>query len=116
MIKAQGGKIDKLPAAKYSTRVLAKKNGYLRGFDTCAIGLTASLLGAGRQTKEDRIDPSAGIRLNKKLGDRVVPGEVLAEFHYNRNLPLKAIEQKFLTAITIGRKRPTVRPLILERW
>ncbi len=116
MIKAQGGKIDKLPSAKYKTSILAKKGGYIRSFDTCAIGLTATLLGAGRQTKEDRVDPAAGIWLNKKLGDRVVPGEVLGEFHYNRTLPLKAIEQRFVQAITIGSDRPTVKPLIMERW
>lgn len=50
------------------------------------IGTLAMRLGAGRLTKDDIIDPAAGIVLQKKSGDVIEKGAVLAYVHTNRKL------------------------------
>ena len=113
MVKAQGGRIDRLPKAKHKTNVLARRSGYLYRCHTREIGLAASLLGAGRQTKEDRIDPAAGIWLRKKPGDKIKRGELLAEFYYSNKACLGEAKQRFLDACEIRPVKPKLRPLIL---
>ena len=61
--------------------VPADRGGYLARMDTAALGNAAQAMGAGRRTKEDVIDPAVGIVMNKRLGDRVSPGEALATLH-----------------------------------
>jgi len=76
MVDAQGGDKEwilhpeKFPKAKYEYVVTAKKEGYITGVDTESYGVASLLLGAGRNTKEDVIDPAAGIYLCAKTGDR----------------------------------------------
>lgn len=87
MVKGQGGDLsfienpELFEQAKLQGEVRAKENGYLGSMDTEGIGITAGLLGAGRETKESRIDHSAGIIMKKKLGDRVQKGDVVAELY-----------------------------------
>lgn len=89
-IKAQGGDItyidnlDKFPVARYITPVRSMKSGYISSINTMELGLISMRLGAGRETKEDVIDPSAGIELKKKLGDRVSKGDILLTLHTER--------------------------------
>ncbi|MED4608283.1 pyrimidine-nucleoside phosphorylase, partial [Paenibacillus validus] len=52
-----------------------------------SLGVTAMMLGAGRATKEDRIDLAVGIKLFKRVGDRVKAGEPIAELYMNRSEP-----------------------------
>ena len=65
------------------------------------IGVASMLLGAGRQTKEDSIDLSVGIVLNKKVGDRVAQGESLLTIHANREQVDDVIE-KLRASISIS--------------
>lgn len=88
-IKAQGGDVDSVMDRKsffnpeHTELVLSKEAGYVQSIDASMIGEAAKLLGAGRETKDDEIDFSAGIQLNKKIGERVERSEVLAKL-YNR--------------------------------
>jgi len=90
LIEAQGG--DKaiihdtslLPVAKYKIPVLATKSGYITKMDADDIGIAAMLLGAGRATKDDQIDLSVGIVLEKKIGDKVKTDEPIAIIHSNK--------------------------------
>ena len=61
----------------HSLEVKAEQSGYVSELDALTIGLASQHTGAGRETKEDTIDMSAGIILNKKVGDRVEKGDVL---------------------------------------
>lgn len=87
MVKGQGGDLsfienpELFERAELQGEVRAKENGYLNSMDTEGIGITAGLLGAGRETKESTIDHSAGIIMKKKLGDRVQKGDVVAELY-----------------------------------
>jgi pyrimidine-nucleoside phosphorylase len=89
-IANQGGNPDivdhpeLLPTAVYHIDVLAQTEGYVHQIDAEQIGIAAMLLGAGRAKKEDQIDYSVGITLNKKIGDTVKSGESVCTLHANR--------------------------------
>lgn len=86
-IKAQGGDVsfidnpNKFPEAMYFLPVRSIRTGVITSIDTMEIGLSSMRLGAGRETKDDIIDMAAGIVLNKKLGDRVVKGDLLCTLY-----------------------------------
>jgi len=73
-----------LPTAEYQIDYKAKSSGVVSELIANEIGVASMMLGAGRQTKEDDIDLSVGIVLNKKLGDNVNEGESLLTIHSNR--------------------------------
>ncbi|WP_368930881.1 pyrimidine-nucleoside phosphorylase [Bacillus pumilus] len=75
---------EKLPQAPYQIEVPAKEEGVVAEIVADEIGVAAMILGAGRATKEDDIDLSVGIMLNKKVGDRVEKGDSLVTLHANR--------------------------------
>jgi pyrimidine-nucleoside phosphorylase len=112
LVQAQGGKINQLPVAKHELVIKAPAQGYIYSMDTREIGLAATLLGAGRQKKEDTIDHSAGIILHQKIGDMVRAQEPLATLYYNRVLPIKEIKNRFSAAIHISKTKPAKQPLI----
>jgi len=72
-----------LPKAKYESEVIAGEDGYVNRIDAVHLGLTAMKLGAGRQKKDDIIDPAVGIWVYKKVGDKVKKGEVFAKILAN---------------------------------
>jgi len=94
MIEAQGGKgevIDDyglLPTSKHQINLLAKKSGYVNSIEARKIGLASQHTGAGRSTKEENIDLSAGIQLNKKVGDKISKGDTLATLHGDNEIKL----------------------------
>ncbi|PTK38786.1 pyrimidine-nucleoside phosphorylase [Staphylococcus hominis] len=73
-----------LPTAKYQIDYKAKSSGVVSELIANEIGVASMMLGAGRQTKDDDIDLSVGIVLNKKVGDKVNVGEPLLTIHSNR--------------------------------
>jgi len=89
VIAAQGGNpavVDDpglLPVAAHTEALRAPRNGYVTACDALAIGRASVLLGAGRQRKEEPVDPSVGITLHAKLGAAVEAGSVLATVAYN---------------------------------
>ena len=89
MVRAQGGddsavyRPELLPRAAIQAEVPAPKGGSIMRIHTEAVGLVSMMLGGGRATKEDVIDPAVGIVLHRKLGDTVEEGESLAQVHAN---------------------------------
>ena len=73
-----------LPTAEYQIDYKAKSSGVVSELIANEIGVASMMLGAGRQTKDDDIDLSVGIVLNKKVGDKVNVGESLLTIHSNR--------------------------------
>ena len=100
-VAAQGGDssfaddITKFAQAKEVIEVKAKTSGYVSHIDALAIGHAAMLLGAGRETMEDIIDPAVGIVLNKKVGDSVNNGEVLCYIYTNGKNTNESIEKAY---------------------
>ena len=72
------------------------------------MGMCALELGAGRITKEESIDPAAGITLNVKIGNRIKKGEVLATIYSNRINKIEPVSNKILNSFTYSLKK--VRP------
>lgn len=73
----QGGKLSQLPKPTKYLEVKAHEDGYVESFDTKSVGYAGILLKAGRQVSSDKINPVAGIRIHKKVGDKVSRGDVL---------------------------------------
>lgn len=105
---------EQFPSCQTKKEVLAEKDGYLTFMNAEAIGSVATLLGAGRQTKEDTIDYSAGILLCKKTGDFVRAGEPLAILSTNRGRDLYEAEKNFKNALVFGPEKPEEKPLIYK--
>ena len=92
---------DKFPKAKEIVPVVAKKSGYVTYIKALEIGLGSMLLGGGRETMADIIDPSVGIILNKKIDQFVNEGEVLA-YVYSNGKNTNTVVEKVLNAFEIG--------------
>ncbi|TYB95683.1 MAG: thymidine phosphorylase [Kosmotoga sp.] len=96
-IRNKGIKI--LPVAKNQDCLRSNKTGYIKGIQTENIGRASMLLGAGRVRKEDNIDPSVGIVVEKKIGDYVEKGDSLAAIYFNNkekySEPAKLMEDSF---------------------
>lgn len=119
LIQIQGGdpeivdNPDRLPKAKYHIEVKAEKDGYVSSINAESIGISAMHLGAGRKTKEDRIDFSAGISLKKKVGDKVQKGDTLCILHTNLESVDEA-ERIALEAYSIGDKQVKIDKYVYE--
>ena len=118
MIEMQGGNpnvVDDtsiLPHAKERLSVCADSAGYVSQIITWEVGSAASLLGAGRVTKEDVIDPAVGIVVKKRLGDYVNKGEELAVFHINDTARVEEAVARFKKAYILSQVQPDELPLI----
>jgi len=118
MIEMQGGNpnvVDDtsiLPHAKERLSVCADSAGYVSQIITREVGSAASLLGAGRVTKEDVIDPAVGIVVKKRLGDYVNKGEELAVFHINDTARVEEAVARFKKAYILSQVQPDELPLI----
>ena len=119
MVEAQGGDPawifhpEKFPSAPYSRDVLSPADGYITHVDCEGYGTSALLLGAGRNRKEDTIDPTAGILLHAKTGDAVKAGRPIATLYASRKELLDSAEQKLLESTEFGSVPPHPRALIL---
>ena len=100
-VSNQGGNPDVaddyslLPQANHIVEIKSDKTGFIDKIEAEAVGVSAMILGAGRETKEDELDLSAGIVLKKKVGDFVNEGDVLAEMHFNRDEKLEDAKSRF---------------------
>ena len=75
--------VSKFETAKFIIPVKALKSGYIKSLNSEEVGNISVNLGAGRVKKEDDIDKTVGIILNKKIGDSVEEGEEIAYIHAN---------------------------------
>lgn len=101
LVKAQGGDEsyiacpDKFPKADEVLEVKSTVSGCVNHIDALAIGHAGLLLGAGRETLDDKIDMAVGIVLNKKVGDMVNEGETLAYVHTNGKNSEEALKEVY---------------------
>lgn len=119
LIEAQGGNrgvVENpalLPKAQFEIPVKATTSGFITKMEADQIGIAAMLLGAGRATKEDEIDMAVGIMLEKKIGDAVEVGDVLAVIHSNRE-EVQASIDLLQEHIVIGKEHVAPPTLIGE--
>ena len=119
-VKAQGGDISpiddysKFPQAKYVEKVTSPVDGYITKIHAEAFGIIAMELGAGRATKESEIDLAVGIVLNKKRGEKVNKGDVLAYIHSNSEEKIEKARKSILENIVIEDNYDLNIPLIYD--
>lgn len=120
MVKMQGGSVaqiadtELLPKARFSHDVLSPADGFISFMDAEKIGSSSVILGAGRVNKGDPIDCTAGIILEKKTGEAVKKGELLATLFSNDEAKFEDSEKLFLSAFRFSGKKPQPVPLIYK--
>jgi pyrimidine-nucleoside phosphorylase len=121
MVAAQGGDpgvVDDpeiVGRAAEQTTLSAPRGGYVLALDARALGEAALDLGAGRQTKEQQIDPCAGLRLHVKCGEPVEVEQPWVTLHHGPVSRVPSAIAKLSAALQIGPEPPSPRPLILEQ-
>ncbi|MDY5775860.1 MAG: pyrimidine-nucleoside phosphorylase [Lachnospiraceae bacterium] len=119
-VEAQGGNVeqilhpDLLPKAKYVIPVLAEAEGNVQRILAQEIGIACMMLGGGRETKESTIDPAVGIILNKKIGDGVKKGDVLAYIHANDREKAITAAAKIKAAYQMSTEK-VARPVMIKQ-
>lgn len=120
MVENQGGDVtyientNKFEKAKYIKEVKSTKNGYIQEINAESVGKLACSLGAGRLRKEDKIDNSVGIILNKKVSQKVRKGDILAYIHANSQEKLQEVEKRLQDIIIIEDKEIKKQNTIIE--
>ncbi len=119
LFAAQGGDAsyiehpEKFPLASRQIEIRSPKSGYVSHIASLQIGLSSMQLGGGRATMDDVIDMSAGIVLNKKVGDKVEKGDVLAICHTNKE-GCQDVFDNVRDAFDIKEERPNLRSIVYE--
>jgi pyrimidine-nucleoside phosphorylase len=124
LVEAQGGDVsvlhapDQRPDVPEAVDVTAPDDaeGAVQTIDALAIGYAAVDLGAGRRTKEDDVDPTAGLVLAKTLGETVAPGDVLARLYTHRTDEVDRIAEDVRAAFTITDETPVLPPMCIDRY
>ena len=120
VIKAQGGnpnvldRFDLLPNASGAREITSPRAGFVASIDAEDIGRASAMIGAGRDSKEDQIDPAVGLILEVKAGQRVEAGSVLCRLYHTREEQLDEAAQLVEDAFRISSHPPEERDLILE--
>ncbi|MGN0677485.1 MAG: thymidine phosphorylase, partial [Ruminococcus sp.] len=106
-VKLHGGNfkicddLSLLPKAKYCFEVKSDRNGTISEINSEEIGMTSLLLGAGRITKNQPVDPTAGIILNCRKGDEVHKGDLLMTLYSSKTPDFSASEKRALNSMKI---------------
>jgi pyrimidine-nucleoside phosphorylase len=119
-VAAQGGDprvaddLSILPQAPVETEVPAPRDGWLAAVDAEAVGRVAAALGAGRQRKDDDIDPAVAVELSTKLGDRVAAGQPIARVLARDEPAARAAADGLLAALRWSDHPTPAPPLVHE--
>ena len=111
-VKYQGGDVsyvenpEKFEVSKNLIEIKSKEEGYIKTIKAMTIGLASMKLGGGREQLDDVIDMSAGIVLNKKVGDHVNKDELLCTLHTNKSKDVYEEIVKFVESAYIIQKDP----------
>lgn len=120
MIKAQGGNencaddISLFGTALYAGDVLSEKSGFITKTDALCYGNAACMLGAGRQRLGDETDKTAGVYLNKKIGEYVKKGEKVATLYSSVTNDFSAAKQLILSGIEVSENPPENKKTVLS--
>ena len=103
-----------LPTPKSKLDVVSGNVGFVQKIKAEEIGKAAMIIGAGRATKEDRIDHAVGIKILKKVGEKVEKGEKIAEIYYNDSKNVEESKNMILDAYIITDNKVEEPKAILE--
>ena len=120
VIQAQGGnaqaldKFELLPNATGMREITSPRAGYVSAIDAEDIGQASTLMGAGRERKDDRIDPAVGVILEVKMGEKVDAGSVLCRLYYTSEDHVEEASEMVEDAFRVSQQKAEERELILE--
>ena len=120
VIAAQGGnpkvldQFELLPNATGAQEITTQRGGYVSAIDAELIGQASSLIGAGRNTKEDSIDPAVGVILEVKVGQKIDSGSILCRIYHTSDEHLAEASDLVEDAFKISNQPVEERDLILE--
>jgi pyrimidine-nucleoside phosphorylase len=120
VIQAQGGnpqvldRFELLPNATGVREIASPRAGYVSMIDAEYIGQASAMIGAGRDMKEDSIDPAVGVILEVKVGNKVDAGGVLCRLYYTSDERVDDAAQLVEDAFRISQQPADDRELILE--
>jgi pyrimidine-nucleoside phosphorylase len=120
VVAAQGGnpqaldKFELLPNATGMREIASPRAGYVSSINAEDIGVASNMIGAGRDKKEDSIDPAVGIILEVKTGEKVDTGSVLCRLYYTKEDRVEEAAEMVEDAFRIAAQKPDERELILE--
>ena len=114
MIAAQGGDLEDLyrpSQAAYVAEVKAERSGYITELPAMEFGLFAMRLGAGRAVKSDKLDYETGIVFEKKIGETVEIGEIVAKIYANEKISQELVTE-FQKNVRIGSESVAVSEIV----
>ena len=114
LIAAQGGQVQDIyrpVETAFVYEVRADEGGYLAKLPALYFGHFAMEIGAGRSVKTDHLDYDAGILFDKKLGDAVTKGDLLAKIYSNQEIPQKKITE-FAKNVTISNEKVQTKEIL----
>ncbi len=120
VIQAQGGnpqaldKFELLPNATGMREIASPRGGYVSAIEAEDVGRASTLMGAGRDCKDDRIDPAVGVILEVKVGEKVDAGSVLCRLYYTSEEHVEEAAEMVEGAFRISSQKAEDRELILE--
>jgi pyrimidine-nucleoside phosphorylase len=120
IVKLQGGdtryieNLSKYPKSKIVDKVKSAKEGYIKSIDNYEVGMAAMELGAGRMTKDDIIDPKAGIIFHRKIGDYVKKGEEIADLYTDKKNTPNLVRRRITESIEYSNEKVR-RPVIIKK-
>jgi pyrimidine-nucleoside phosphorylase/thymidine phosphorylase len=120
VIAAQGGnpkvldQFELLPNATGAQEITTQRAGYVSAIDAELIGQASSMIGAGRNTKEDSIDPAVGVILEVKVGQKIDAGGILCRIYHTSDEHLAEAAELLEDAFKIANQAVEERDLILE--
>ncbi len=124
LVAAQDGDVSTIddPATRPQSEPVATvtapddMHGYVTDIDALVLGHLSVDLGAGRRTKEDTVDPTAGLTLRAHVGDAVEPGDVIVELYTGRTDRVEAFSEAVLSAYTVGDSMPERGAAVWDRY
>ena len=104
-----------LPTAHNQLVVASPASGYVTQMDCEKVGLASLVLGGGRNTKEDAINPAVGLTVHRKIGDKVNKGEALCTLHYDDDRQLSESKSLVEAAYKLSATAPPARRPLVRR-
>lgn len=120
MLRALGGDVrciedpDSLCIVEKRIPVVLGAAGYIAAMRAEEIGVAAQLLGAGRATKEDRIDPAVGLVMHKRQGMHIAADEPVATLYVNDPAHVEEAAALVRAAFTLSQEPPASMPMVYD--
>jgi thymidine phosphorylase len=121
MVELQGGDVGmiddpaRLPSAERRVEVRSPQSGYVTAIASEQVGTACVILGGGRERKEDSVDPSVGIEVHKKIGEKVSAGEPLCTIYCHSDAQAAPAKELLKESYQIAVAPPAARAPLIRR-